>query len=158
MPLAPVCCYSGGVGGVHRTLSGGWEACDGCTLPMHLPDLTPVAAAAIPLELLLPILEVMQPPQFTSGDTHKIWLVGEVAHRDYDLPAVIQGDGSLLWMQHERKHRNHDLPAVIDADGRREWWRSGRRHRETGPAVVNPDGSVDYWRHGEFLYGYRKPR
>jgi hypothetical protein len=120
---------------VHRTLDGNWAECEDsfCELKYHLPNISLAEAQAIPLRVLLPLLEAFDRPNpHAYPGSHKIWTVpsgrerGEVfMHRDYDLPAVIWPDGTL------------------------EWWHRDKLHRDGGkPARIWPSGACDYYIHG----------
>jgi len=48
-----------------------------------------------------------------------------------------------------RAHRDDDLPAMIEINGDKSWWRHGNLHRAGGkPAIVKVDGTVEYYLKG----------
>jgi hypothetical protein len=145
---------------IHRTLDGRWAECTNpaaCDSVFHFDNLTLAEAQAMPLHVLIPLLEVIRPPDARRIDGSKAWydLKSEQAtprlilHSDYDLPAVIEPDGTLAWYRNGRPHREHDQPAVIKRNGQQEWFEHGLRHREGNkPAVIWPDGLRQYYRNG----------
>jgi hypothetical protein len=131
---------------VHRTLDGSWDSCadEACVLIFHFDDMSVEAAQAMPMQVLLPLLNTIQPPHAFHTEQHW-WLDAEgQPHRDYDLPSAISEDGDFWWSQHGISHRDGALPAFVDARGRQEWWVHGQLHREDGPALINESGE-EYW-------------
>ena len=156
----------GGAGGImsvtHRELNGDWAECpvpDTCELKFHLPDLSPAEASALPMHVLYPLLEVIDPPTYDEYGS-KAWLNAEgLSDRAYDLPAEIRtGHNACFgWWLDGRQHREHGRPASVYPNGIMAWFEHDKRHRIDGPAVIKPEaGETEYWQHGEFLYGYMK--
>jgi hypothetical protein len=147
----------------HRTLDGDWALCDApdaCESKFHFDNLSVEEASAMPLHVLLPFFEIMDPPTAISDGGTKYWaLLPEEGsfmklHRDYDLPAEIYSTGGMYWWQHGEQHRGGDKPAVVESTGIQEWWNNGKQHRDGGlPAATTPDGGKEYWEHGEFIRG-----
>ena len=166
----------------HRTFEGDWAEClkpETCALKFHLPRVSVAEAAELPLDLLLPILSVMDPPATpdfwtTTGATRQqdgatwdalvvqmrrdsMWLErrddparSPLFHRDYDLPAVIQPDGHMEWYQHGKTHRDGDRPARVMANGTLVWCQHGGLHRENGqPAVIMASGQQEWFYEGQ---------
>jgi hypothetical protein len=132
----------------HLTLDGGWAECpapDVCALKFHFPIMDLDTAEQMPLQVLMPLLEVLDPPtDLEDAAGLKMWTValpeapeGIAIHRDYDLPAVIRFDGTKWWYHEGFLHREGGKPAVIHADGSAEYWLNGVR--------VNSDGSPISW-------------
>ena len=141
----------------HLELDGSWAQCltpASCELLFHLPETTVAEASVIPLPLLLPLFEIINPPTSTRRTPSNVVLKewrneeGEL-HRDYDLPAQIYDNGALDWFQHGQRHRGRDLPASIEPDGMMEWYTGGLLHRENDqPAQVWPDGMRCWYQEG----------
>ena len=120
---------------MHRELDGSWAVCrepTSCPLRFHFPGMDVEKAAAIPLDVLLPLLEIADPPHKRSVlFDSKIWhnAAGQ-QHRDYDLPAVVaQFEILYQWWQEGKLHRAGGKPAVIHVDGGVEYWEGGKRLR-----------------------------
>jgi hypothetical protein len=134
---------------VDRLMNGAWVECTlgpSCSALFHVPSLTAEEAEALPLHLLLPLLEVLDPPSHVYPDGEKVWQDAQGhGHREYDLPALVNPDGTLIWYWHGARHRLHDRPAAIFASGTLCWYQDDRRHRDgRKPAMIEPDGT-QYW-------------
>jgi hypothetical protein len=162
----------------HRTLTGDWAACvDGsCPLLFHF-DISVADAETMPKQVMLQLMNVIDPPQEITSKGVQHWLDEKGRHhRDYDLPAQINPNGEYLWYQHGVHHRAddkpglisdiygvsiwyvrdeegraNDLPSRIFVGGQQEWRRDRLRHRDDGPAVIYADGQQDYWVNGEYV-------
>jgi hypothetical protein len=100
---------------VHRTLDGAWAACndEACPLMFHFPDMTLEEAQQLPIHVLYPLLDVIDPPTFV-GLYYKAWSNPDrQVHRDYDLPAVVWNDGKMEWWQHDSNFRDNDKPHTV---------------------------------------------
>ena len=134
----------------HRTLAGDWAVCpapETCELLFHFPQTTPLQMAAVPLELLLPVLNAVDPPR--QDTVHgAAWFADGYMHRDYDLPAQIKPE-YMLWYRHGKLHREHDRPARVLPDGELEWFVDGYNHRaDDQPALIRPSGVRAWYRDG----------
>ena len=162
---------------VHLLRSGEWEWCNAahCSFLFHVDEVSPQEAQALPLGLMLPIFEAVQPPSgYNEARRAKYWEDGSgELHRDYDLPAGVHEDGTLEWYQHgvhhrengqptwvggdghiewhlnDELHRDGDMPAVIYSDGSRAWYQHGRLHRVGAPAEIESDGTERYFLNGD---------
>ena len=81
----------------------------------------------MPLTLLLPVFEALDPCEETGSSGAKIWRKHGRLHRDYDLPAVVWPDGSMFWYQRGNPYRANGKAAFIYSDGRSEVVESTRR-------------------------------
>lgn len=76
------------------------------------------------------------------------WKKGRLAHRDDDLPAIIEGNGSKYWYKNGKTHRDGDKPAIIKPNGNKEWYKHGKLHRDLGPAKFSFNGKEEYYLNG----------
>jgi hypothetical protein len=101
----------------HRLLNGDWAECpepEVCALKFHFPDMSVAEARSMPFHLLLPLLNLIDPPTTTDsqGQTWRGALPG-ILHREYDLPAVINEDGRMEWWVNNYRWREGDKPRVV---------------------------------------------
>ena len=162
----------------HLRADGTWRACRypaECKLFFHF-DLGAPELSLLPMHVIYPLLEVIDPPNEVDEAGLKLWSndVGEL-HRDYDLPAAIYPNGNCGWYANGVLHRAGDKPALMAAsgtqiwythgvkgrtggkpaatlgDGGQRWFNQGLLHRVDGPAVIFPDGSASWYLNGQQL-------
>ena len=137
----------------HRTPAGTWAVCEAqesCDYRFHFTDQTPAELAAMLYTLLLPLLEIVDPPSQYLPDGTRQWRnsIGLLS-RDYDLPARIKPNGDMYWFHHGTAHRAADRPAMVCTDGARAWYLNGRLHRDGGrPAIIAANGRCFYRKNG----------
>jgi hypothetical protein len=134
----------------HLLYNGEWRPCDdeACLAPFHV-DMTPAEVREVPLPLLLPIFEVVNPPRMIIGDK-KVWArPDQRLHRGWDLPAIVSNDGSLGWYKEGKRHRDGGKPAVIYTGGRMLWLENDELHRLDGPASIDFDGTERWYINGK---------
>jgi hypothetical protein len=141
---------------VHRTLSGTYEYCHThtCELLFHFPDVTPEQMEFVPLEILMSMLEISQPPNHDlRGQTehlamlHHIHSMSMMYSRNYERLDEVLVSWSAATETGYLTHRDYDLPAIIRESGIQEWIQRGHLHRTNDkPARVKADGSQEwYW-------------
>ncbi len=76
------------------------------------------------------------------------WFKNGQAHRDNDLPGMVEANGNLSWWFEDEIHRDGDLPALTTVNGEQIWWKHGIVHRDGNlPAAIYEDGTCSWYKH-----------
>jgi hypothetical protein len=79
-----------------------------------------------------------------NGVNRETWHLGNILHRDGDLPAVKYSNGTNCWYSNGVRHRVNG-PAIEWANGDKCWYFNGVRHRENGLPAVKFANGVQRW-------------
>jgi hypothetical protein len=79
-------------------------------------------AALLPVAALKLLVEASQPPDYVDEAGVAYWKDSHgLAHRGYDLPAIVARNGKQQWYRHGRRHRTHGMPAIIEPNSLKIW-------------------------------------